>query len=156
MRELAERFAEKTCPEPNTGCLLWTASLDGKGYGQIAARGPHGWHPRLAHQIAWELAHGPIPAGLVVCHRCDTPPCVNVAHLFLGTMRDNTQDMLAKGRHRALLGEANARCTIGDAVVAEIVARRERGESQYHIAAALGLTRSGVKYVLDVRARRAA
>jgi len=71
-------------------------------------------------------------------------------------MRDNTQDMLAKGRHRALLGEANARCTIGDAVVAEIVARRERGESQYHIAAALGLTRSGVKYVLDVRARRAA
>ena len=52
----------------------------------------------LAHRVAWELERGHIPAGAVLCHKCDVPRCVNVAHLFLGTQQDNVRDMLAKRR----------------------------------------------------------
>lgn len=51
-----------------------------------------------AHRAAWIRAHGPIPKGLVVCHKCDNGLCVNIDHLFLGTMKDNMQDCSRKGR----------------------------------------------------------
>ena len=85
-------------------CVLWTKSFTRQGYGQ-QARGLRRLGTRttvLAHRDAWERERGPIPKGLVVCHHCDNPPCVNVEHLFLGTNADNTRDMIAKGRHASL------------------------------------------------------
>lgn len=69
------------------------------GYGCIG-RGGAGGRVEKAHRIAWELTHGPIPSGMLVCHRCDNPPCCRPDHLFLGTDRDNCHDMLRKGRKR--------------------------------------------------------
>ena len=82
------------------GCWLWTAGTFARryGYGQFGLNG----HPHKAHRLAWEFTNGPIPEGLSVLHHCDNPPCVNPAHLFLGTRGDNTRDMMMKGRSRSI------------------------------------------------------
>lgn len=93
-RPVEERFAEKVSPEPNTGCHLWMGAADPLGYGRFGRRN----RVYLAHRVAWELRHGPIPAGMCLCRRCDNPACVNPGHLFLGTRIDNNRDRDQKGR----------------------------------------------------------
>lgn len=82
-------------------CWEWQGNRNRLGYGVIRVEPGRLARRVLTHRFSWELHNGPIPSGLFVCHRCDNPPCVNPAHLFLGTMRDNTRDMMAKGRDAA-------------------------------------------------------
>lgn len=95
-KPLIERFWKYIGIVSLGGCLVWSGLRNDKGYGLIQDRS----RGKLlkAHRVAWELANGPIPAGLMVLHRCDHPWCVDVAHLFLGTAADNSADMVAKGR----------------------------------------------------------
>jgi hypothetical protein len=100
---LETRFWSKVDQRGPDECWEWTASRNQFGYGQImlGAYGTGGKaRPFFAHRIAWELIHGPIETGLFVLHRCDNPPCVNPAHLFLGDQSDNMKDAHAKGRTR--------------------------------------------------------
>jgi hypothetical protein len=101
VQTLLGRIFAKSIPEPNSGCHLWTAGLDNRGYAKIGIRDENG-RPKTTHghRLAWQLANGPVPPGLVVMHLCDVPCCVNVEHLTLGTQADNLQDMWAKGRAR--------------------------------------------------------
>lgn len=89
---LEQRFWSKVQKAPD-GCWVWTGAKT-YGYGVLGIDSRN----RRAHRVSFELANGPIPAGLFVCHRCDNPPCVRPDHLFLGTNRDNSQDKIAKGR----------------------------------------------------------
>lgn len=108
IRPVNERFWEKVDKSAGQdGCWLWTAALNNKGYGFFY---PHHGEREYAHRFSYALAYGPIPEGMKVLHRCDNPPCCNPAHLFLGTMADNTQDMMKKGRHRKMpMGKDNWR-----------------------------------------------
>ncbi len=93
---LAERFWSHVTCIIDTRCWEWQASRLPNGYGQLSVVGVD--RPLRAPRVAWELEHGSIDEGLFVCHRCDNPPCVNPSHLFLGSARENTHDMLTKGR----------------------------------------------------------
>jgi hypothetical protein len=130
-------------PEPNTGCYLWEGCTTKNGYGIIKHKQAR--HNNGAHRVAWELANGPIPDGLLVLHRCDTPLCVNPKHLFLGTHQDNMADMHAKRRGSKLRGEQkwNAKLTEDD--VREIRAAYRNGNtSRRKLAAQFGMSRTHI------------
>lgn len=97
---LAARFLKyaSTSVEPS-GCILWTGATNADGYG-ITGAGTQAGGNLLAHRVAYEQAHGPIPLNLKILHHCDNPPCINDYHLFPGTPADNIADMIAKGRGR--------------------------------------------------------
>lgn len=100
-----QRFDCKYAVDSATGCWVWLGCRDGEA--RLPTDDPRGRYGRFsldgyrmtqAHRAAYILYVGPIPNGLHVLHRCDNPPCVNPAHLFLGTIKDNSRDMVAKGR----------------------------------------------------------
>lgn len=97
------RFWKKVYKTPR--CWIWTgARKQGPWNYGIIEKDRDSRRMELAHRVSWRLHHGEIPSGLCVLHRCDNPPCVRPEHLFLGTLRDNTQDMIRKGRARLNCG----------------------------------------------------
>lgn len=105
-----------TMSHMDSPCWEWTASKTGRGYGHFGITRKL----FLAHRVAWTIANGPIPLGLLACHHCDNPSCVNPAHLFLGTNLDNCQDKERKGRGNPARGDTNGSHTKPE--------RRPRGE----------------------------
>lgn len=89
-----ERFEAQTVPVPEAGCLLWLGTLV-DGYGQFRADGV----VQMAHRYALARQIGrPIKPGMLACHKCDTPSCVNPDHLYEGTIHDNASDAVARGQ----------------------------------------------------------
>ena len=85
------------------GCWFWTSTMNGRGYGLFHPDGTYLGRKKygsvMAHRWAWSEQHGKIPKGKLVCHQCDEKLCVRPSHLFLATPKQNSLDMMKKGRH---------------------------------------------------------
>jgi len=95
-------------------CRVWTGSINGKGYGGIRINGKQ----YKAHRVSYEIKFGPIPEGMLALHKCDNRMCINPDHIFPGTSKENTADMIAKGRD--VRGEACSWSKLTDQQVNEI------------------------------------
>lgn len=96
LQNARQRIEERSIPEPNTGCWLWTGALNNKGYGHAG----YGNRKTISASRLSYIAFIGDPGELNVLHKCDTPSCVNPDHLFVGTQHENIKDCIAKGRFR--------------------------------------------------------
>lgn len=142
------RFWSKVNNASPDACWEWTddAAADKDGYGSVWFRGTQQRAPR----VAWMLTHGPIPEGQMVRHRCDNPPCVNPAHLELGTSQENDQDRV--DRERSARGIKNG----GGAVLDEDAVRTIRvevseGATHRTVAARHGVSKTTVSSIIAGR-----
>ena len=142
--ELVERFHEKWTLNESNGCWEWTGATAGKGYGFMKRPGER--RQVYAHRLSYEIHCGVIPEGMQVCHSCDNMKCVKPTHLFLGTQKDNLQDMKSKDRH--LHGERNKKHKLTTEKVLRIYALNSEGVSQNSIAKAFGVTQGLVWRIL--------
>ena len=152
---LSERFKERYQVDATTGCWLWTGSLT-KGYGAIQTSSGV---PAYAHRVSYALHNpGVNMAGLVVCHKCDTPRCVNPEHLFLGTPQDNMRDAWDKGRVKLpkerSSGERHRNAKLSDQDVAEIRNLNRLGRSFASIAKQFAVSPSTVSQIVKNLARK--
>lgn len=144
----AKERLERGCRlDPDTGCLLWTGTRNRQGYGAINIAGK----TQRAHRVAYAEANGEIPAGLLVCHHCDTPACCNPDHLFLGSHSDNMVDMMRKGRGNKPAGEAHGLAELKADQVTDIVRRLAAGEGVGEIAEIYGVSRSTISLIKSGR-----
>lgn len=118
-------------------CWIWTGCYDRDGYGVLTV----GRKSVRAHRASWSVFNGQdIPRGIFVCHRCDNPGCVNPAHLFLGTPKENTADMDAKGRRATASFGSHPLYKIRPEDRAKIKLARESGETLAAIAGRYGVS----------------
>jgi hypothetical protein len=128
------------------GCWDWGKTINTNGYGVFyVAR----FRPVAAHRLAYEMAHGPVPDGLCVCHTCDNRKCVNPAHLFLGTNADNVADRESKGRGRPSnpKGSASWAATLDEKKVLAIRKQLSAGGKQTEVAKAFGISQSTISQI---------
>lgn len=151
---IEQRFWNKVATLSDEECWIWQGFLNQSGYGTFRERAKH--RSVLAHRFSWELHVGPIGDGLMVCHHCDTPSCVNPSHLFLGTAADNSADMMRKKRWwkgQRPRGSSHVRAKLNEDKVRAIKIFARSGEhSSRDISREFDVPDSTIRHILQGRA----
>lgn len=125
-----ELFYKNTIiPENTDDCWIWKCNKTSR-YGVIKVDSK----PKLVHRFSYEYFNGPIPNEMYICHHCDTTKCVNPKHLFIGTPKDNCDDKMKKGRHKARKGEEQGNAKLTNNQVREIKQKLREGMKRCDIA----------------------
>lgn len=129
-----------------SGCWEWKKNRTPKGYGQVWAFG----RMMVASRLSYKLFVGDIPENLCACHICDNPPCCNPDHLFLGTLNDNIQDCIKKGRRvpHGKRGQDCGRAKLNDRQVLEIKRRSRDGEKAKDLGMEYGVDRHTIRGIV--------
>ncbi len=126
-------------------CQLFDGPFNNRGYGNVSLGGK----TIGAHRLAWALHNGADPAGKVVMHTCDNPPCVNPEHLVLGTRAENRSDMMSKGRHGHGECHWNSKLTALD--VQEIRKLVADGSKQQYVAEKFQISQASVSHICHMK-----
>lgn len=141
-----ERLWSKVIISGPDDCWVWTGYKSPKGYGQM--KDENNKVDRV-HRIALRLSGVCVGFGTVVLHECDNPPCCNPAHLRIGTIADNTADMVLKKRNKGPSGESNSKSKLTHAQVTEIRNKySDRKISTQEIAKIYGVSQPTISYIL--------
>lgn len=151
----SERFWSKVDRREPDECWEWTGARLAQGYGFLKA-GPLYERDTMwvkAHRLSWEIDHGElVPDGKYICHRCDNPPCVNPAHLYLGTAKNNAQDRAdrRRGREHRDRGELSPRAKLTETDVRSIIVELQRlpRRSQASIAEEFGVKQPQISRIM--------
>lgn len=143
------------------GCWTWCGTVNGAGYGTIGL-GTRCMGKDFVHRVSYRIFIGQIPDGMVVCHRCDVKRCVNPLHLFVGTYKDNSDDMAAKGRApvgdswkterrtlRQVKGELHGMAKLTEPQVLEVRRQSSAGKSKAEISNAFGVCRATIRNIVN-------
>lgn len=133
-----ENIGNLAIPEPNSGCLIWEGAVDKHGYGHLSVFG----RQYIAHRWYWSLLNGPLRPEQFLCHKCDTPLCINPYHMFVGDNGSNTRDKVSKRRHS--FGERVPQAKLTNDKVRAILVDTRR---QLDIAAEYGLSPNHVSLI---------
>lgn len=133
-KDLKQYILDRCVPEPNSGCWLWIPYSQPKGYGICSVNGKM----MLAHRVSYEAFKEPLKDGHFICHKCDTPACVNPEHLFQGTPADNLNDAYQKERKGKLTHAQRV----------EARAMRASGISYSNVAKVFGVDRTAIMWMI--------
>lgn len=142
-----DRYNLYSAPDPNSGCWLWMGNITSNGYGDFKDKNRK---QVLAHIASYKTFKGDTK-GLCVLHKCDIRSCVNPDHLFLGTRKENIEDMDKKGRRVPPFGERNVNAKLTWIKAEAIREKLKNGQSSRSLAKEYTLNRSTV---LDVKNNR--
>lgn len=141
MIEARKRIVKYIQIDPNSGCWIWTGCVQSNGYGRVTYK----YKTMGAHRLAYMAFNGDIPKKHDVCHSCDNRRCVNPAHLFTGTRKDNMQDAVQKNRQAK--GESLPHSKLSDLQRLEVIEKIKAGALYKDIAKEYGVTRHAIGHI---------
>ncbi len=133
-----ERIEQNVVRVPESGCWIWDGAVSSSGYGKLRSK----YTQHTAHKVSYEVFKGPIQPGKYVCHHCDVRACVNPEHLFLGSPKENQQDMAKKMRHA--YGDRNGNSKLSEDQAKSILSMRNSGKTKTSVGDAFGVSRVAV------------
>jgi hypothetical protein len=138
-----ERFLSSFIKLTPKDCWEWTNRRDKDGYGYMFTNNKQ----IRAHRYSYEYFLKIKPDNFLVCHKCDNPGCVNPGHLFLGTAKENTADMIKKGRD-TIIGAKNCKAKLSNE---DVIYIRNCGIETKHLAVKYGVTKHSINNIKTKR-----